>query len=132
MKTICPICFAALLFLAACSNPADENVFQYDNETFFRIGSEYVSEDRAVTLIIDSIQDSRCPINVECIWQGEITLDLTIKIREEYTARLRSVIHPKDTIQLFEFEVIDATPYPEIGVEIQAEDYRVTLKVSRL
>lgn len=132
MKTFLSILLVALSLLIACDNPSDPNIFRYDREQSFNLYQEYQSIDGAVKLTIDSLSDSRCPQGVECIWEGEVTVNMSVNIDQGYQLELHSVLHPKDTIQNYEFELTGADPYPVYQEEIRNEDYRVRLKVSPL
>lgn len=132
MKTLFPILLVAMSLLIACDNPSDPNIFRYDKEQSFNLYQEYQSIDGAVKLTIDSLGDSRCPQGVDCIWQGEVSVNISVSIDQAYQLSLQSVTHPKDTIQNYEFELMGADPYPVYNEEIRNEDYEVRLKVSEL
>ena len=132
MQTFSFICLVALSLLIACEVASDPNIFRYEKEHSFGLYEEYRSIDGVVKLTIDSLRDSRCPQNVECIWQGEISVNISVSIDQAYQLELHSVTHSKDTLQNYEFELIGADPYPVYPEEIKDEDYQVRLKVSRL
>lgn len=132
MKTFLSICLIALSLLIACEVPSDPNIFRYEKEHTFGLYEEYQSIDGVVKLTIDSLSDSRCPQGVECIWEGEISVYMSVNIDQLYQLELHSVLHPKDTLNNYVFELLGADPYPVFQEEIKDEDYQVRLKVSRL
>jgi hypothetical protein len=76
-------------------------------------------------------EDSRCPVGVQCVWEGDAVVQLTLE-RPPATAEAR-VLH---TSQRFEREteyaglivrLVDLQPEPREGATIAPEDYRVKL-----
>lgn len=89
---------------------------------------------RPVITFNEVIGDSRCPQNVNCIWEGVASSRVTI-IRQgaNYSMALNQPGSTDQAKQAF----IDYTlthslnPYPIAGEEISPEDYRLTLTVTK-
>jgi len=126
------ITLIALLLFAACSSDEDNHVLSLDSYQQFRLQEEYSFPDQNLKISVEQVDDSRCPIGVICVWEGEATVYLYVRMEEVHDLVLSTVRQPKDTIQNFEIELMDVSPYPHISQEIKQEDYRVTLKVRRL
>jgi len=83
--------FAALLivgtvFLAACNSSSSETT-PTDRVSLGIHQSGRVGADVAVR--VDSIQDSRCPLDANCVWAGEAKVKLVLsKGSDSTTARL--------------------------------------------
>ncbi|HEY4488484.1 MAG TPA: hypothetical protein VJB97_03120 [Candidatus Paceibacterota bacterium] len=79
---------------------------------------------------IEVIEDSRCPIGVQCVWAG------TVKVRvqlisgmgtSEQVFELNAPITTESEI----VELIAVEPTPYAGVEISQSEYRFTFKVTK-
>ncbi|MBI3932293.1 MAG: hypothetical protein HY317_02665 [Acidobacteria bacterium] len=77
--------------------------------------------------------DSRCPIGVQCIWEGDAEVEVTLEKPPQ--AKETHLLH---TSGRFEREVVylglkvalkDVLPYPREGVTIRAKEYRATILV---
>jgi hypothetical protein len=83
-----------------------------------------------ITLSLNSfVADNRCPIDVNCIEAGAVTVNLTMISGDQKVTRN----FPSDEVP-FQFagtsvSLIKVTPEVRSGVEIKPEDYRVTFKV---
>lgn len=88
--------------------------------------------DDTLSVRFDGVtDDSRCPVGVQCVWEGDAVVQLTLE-RPPAAAEAR-VLH---TSQRFEREteyaglvvrLVDLQPVPREGATIAPEDYRVTL-----
>ena len=124
-----------VIFLFAgtsCEKAILEPTFTFGKESTFRLNQLYTSSDGYNTLKITEIADSRCPIGLECIWQGEVSL------KGEWTAN-----NNKSTFELhteiktldkqstgFVIQIINVKPYPDIHSESKPTDKVVTLLIS--
>jgi hypothetical protein len=81
--------------------------------------------------------DSRCPKNVTCVWQGAATVNMVAMVEgdqpEQHRFQLatapesaRSVVYKG-----FRVELIDVTPHPDGSAKPAPEHYRVSLRVTR-
>jgi len=82
-------------------------------------------------------EDSRCPTNVECFWEGRavIKFDLSIENKQQklvLTSRAGHEELSRDTIDNYIFSLESVDPYPVHPHFIQEEDYRFGLKVTAL
>jgi hypothetical protein len=85
---------------------------------------------------VDAPQDSRCPIGVQCAWEGDATVILavlpagtsdTTRIELHTNKRFATTGTYKD-LQIH-LEKLD--PYPRQGVKIALADYVATLSITR-
>lgn len=87
-----------------------------------------------LTFTVDSIHEYRCPMDVVCVWAGDV--DLFLNIRRD--------THQKDTLMRLNdyrsnpmhyagylWEVVDITPYPVSDNPTNPEDVRIRMKISR-
>ena len=91
------------------------------------------TDDLALTWT--SIEDSRCPQGVTCIWAGEVTV--RIRVREGGDDReiaLTLGARPgSDTVKTsrHELRLSDVSPYPREGAEVARDDHRAIVMITR-
>lgn len=104
------------------------------NETLeLRYGVVYCNPENGIRVWFDSIEDSRCPLDVICIWEGNGRAKIHLEqsgIKSAFW--LNTFDHfLKDTlISGLRYELIDIFPYPESNKEYSLEDYSVHLHIS--
>lgn len=82
-----------------------------------------------------SVSDSRCPIGVQCIWEGAVTIELLIN----NTEKIKITHHAgslNDTIRLTDYgnysvTLIDVNPYPIWNKTTNKRDYIASLKIMK-
>lgn len=71
--------------------------------------------------------DSRCPINVNCIWAGSVVVRATIKMNATSSVKdfiLGEPVEMGDNI----ITLIEVSPHPISGKSIKSSDYKLTFK----
>jgi hypothetical protein len=137
MKTITTLKYLMVLFLftiMSCEKVILQiKTFKVGQESTFRINQLYTSTDGQYTLQINEISDSRCPMGVYCIWQGEVTL------KGEWTDnKVKSAIEIHSVIKTsekqpagFTIQIVDVQPIRIPSKEYKPEDYIITLLVQK-
>ncbi|MFB6316967.1 hypothetical protein [Saccharicrinis sp. FJH54] len=129
-----------LLVLSACENePASERHYAINlNDTVtFRYQQVRINSDEGFTLCFDSISsDSRCPLGVECVWEGNAAAVFSFSDHEKDTSFVlntnRSEIFPDNiVVQNLIFKLVSVTPYPEFPDKIQKEAYNCSIVVKK-
>jgi len=125
-----------LLFLAGCGGGAEEIKANLGQEFSLSIGQTVSIQDEELQLkFLEVVNDSRCPSDVTCIWQGQASSLIEITYLESVQkvtlvqpglTEEPSQIHFND--YLIEFNL---TPYPEAGKAIKDSDYRLQLVVTK-
>ncbi len=123
--------FTATLFLA-CNNEELPNGFKIGTEQNFRHGTLNLSDNNSLEFSITEINDSRCPSDVYCAWEGKADVKLEIESPQKGTLVLSTHDNRIDTFGIYSFELIDVSPYPISTKTIELKDYDVTLKISAL
>ncbi len=78
-------------------------------------------------------EDSRCPIGVQCVWEGDAAVELTLE--KPPTAADTRVLHTAGRFNRetdyagLVIRLVDLEPRPREGASIAPEDYRVRLVV---
>ncbi len=145
---------ALLLLLAACSivDPADDAAL--DEEPRFSEGSEevvVVQEGQRVAVpsfeatltFVEKAEDSRCPSNVVCFWEGEakILLEFALNGQAPVSFEMAGFVGPDGHDQAgqgltheafgLRFTLLRLDPYPLVDVE-QTDPVTATIRVEVL
>ena len=133
MKTTTAIFFIILLFIiTGCRKNTGEDVFVLEKEVKFKAGEAYTAQKDNLTVTVKKITDSRCPIGVVCVWQGEATVYLDVKDGQSWEVVLKTVHQPVDTVNNYIFRLIDVLPYPKYQVEVPDSEKTVVLQIDKL
>ena len=76
-------------------------------------------------------EDSRCPSDVECVWEGRIAADLRLAIFDEAGDEVRVDSSGEGAADWRDLRVtlVEATPDPVSTGAIDPEDYRITVRL---
>lgn len=76
-------------------------------------------------------EDSRCPVDVTCVWEGNAAVRLTlVQGSTRRTEILNTAIDPRVAeVGGVRLEIVALIPRPHSEGSIAPEDYRVTLRV---
>ncbi|MEP1447217.1 MAG: hypothetical protein ABJK37_14025 [Paraglaciecola sp.] len=91
-----------------------------------------VVKHRDLTLRLLDIEDSRCATGVTCIWAGQILVSLEISNKDDKKKTIKLIRKREPEIAYafgFSLLLLDVTPHPKKGKEIQLRDQTVTLKL---
>jgi hypothetical protein len=127
-RTCVFLVFCALLVAAAAAaQPSLGKPFD------LKVGESVVVD--GLTVGFDRILgDSRCPIGVYCIWEGDaagnIWLRLPERDKQEFDLHTHRSFQWKVTYDGYVVALINIAPYPYYEVPIPPEDYVVTLRVN--
>ena len=121
-----------VVLVVACEKEDENNLFDFGFENVFEINKTYVSNDQTLKFSISEIGDSRCPIGVMCIWEGEAKVTVAFEIPVVDTILLSTYDNLRDTILDYEIQLFEVAPYPEVYKDIKTEDYEVTLRILKL
>lgn len=80
-------------------------------------------------------EDSRCPVDVTCVWAGNATVELKVSISDavDTTVTLNTDLEPRaTTIGRHELRLVALAPVPRSDVRIAPGDYTATLRVDKV
>ena len=97
-------------------------------EAKLSVGNSQTIGDLSITLN-SIITDSRCPVDVQCIQAGELSVSVTLKNASTTETRKFSSNDAAYVIGGRAISISDIQPVRKAGVEISAKDYVVTFKV---
>jgi hypothetical protein len=127
---------AAALVLAGCATPGEISA-GLGEEFILSVGqSAGISGEGLRITFNEVVSDSRCPSDVTCIWQGEVSCRVEI----EYAGSSYPMVLTQPGLTAApsqkDFEAyrfgFSVDPYPESRKEIRPEDYRLNLIVDRI
>jgi hypothetical protein len=80
------------------------------------------------------VHDSRCPIGVNCVWEGEVTATLEVDRGEEDSVQVELTLHvgsepERATAFGYELELQSVDPHPKRGITPERSDYVAKVEV---
>ena len=130
MKNIILIIFLTSILITSCNKENEtEPLFL---EQIFQIDEIFQSENDQLKFTITEINDSRCPSDVVCVWEGEAVVTVRLEEPQQGVIELSTYDNQIDTIGSFSFELVDVSPYPVSTETIELEDYDITLRINEL
>jgi hypothetical protein len=105
-----------------------------------RINQENRIDSVAIGLnlkFLSVIEDSRCPIGVDCIWEGNARVQIQIwldgKTGDSQIFELNTNLELQSVrIQGYEIKIIDLIPKPKVDLKIEPENYTAIFTVTNL
>jgi len=82
---------------------------------------------------LNVLEDSRCPSDVTCIWQGKASMSFSMS--EDLKTEIILDTYEQNTATVFgkyKVELIDVNPYPISTATIKNEDYTAVLRISKI
>ncbi|MBP8066638.1 MAG: hypothetical protein KAY31_04125 [Flavobacterium sp.] len=126
-KVVLLSCFFVLLMGCASASKNEINQ-QLDSKS----GKEVV--------LVRVISDSRCPEGVQCVWAGEVTIEVAVYENKKLSEQTQLTLNAQSADEVKEWFVarlpkskeklkaVSVAPYPKDGVTIQPEEYKIVLK----
>jgi hypothetical protein len=132
MKTISFLFLLTSISLVSCNKETVSESFSLGLENNFKIHGEYNSIDNLLNFEIVEINDSRCPSDVVCVWQGKADVKIEIRNPVHSSIILNTFDNQIDSVGNYLFELKDVSPYPISTKVIKLEEFNVTLKIVEL
>jgi len=146
-RLIVILAVSCLMFLMACPGGKQVKDIGADNSPIPAVldSAFYLAHGQTAVLeaenlavkFLDVAEDSRCPVGVECIWQGQVKIDLEVKRQDENpdTIQLTSLAGEPELAEAavgdLYIRLAKVEPPPVKGSVLTIFDYRITLTVSR-
>lgn len=79
---------------------------------------------------LEVVEDSRCPLDVVCVWAGTVRLRVELKSAVGVSTEMFKLGMPITT-EADEIELVDVSPEARSEIAIRAKEYRFKFKVSK-
>jgi hypothetical protein len=130
MKRLTFILIVSLLLAVSCTK---EDVFNTYDIAF----EETITHNKNVEVTFQDIQDSRCPTDVVCVWEGQAEVSLSVFFDSDDAPTIVSLIErvghaelAETTVNGYHFKLLEVNPYPDsAGNPPQKEDYTIRLLI---
>jgi hypothetical protein len=133
VRRVGPLLFAAgAVALLGCRDPMDDGLKQLGQFALRLSESATTDSDPVTVTFYQIVEDSRCPTDVECVWQGDATAVITVQANGEFTDTLHLNVEPREvTHGDYTIRFVDLKPAPVSTEEIDPSDYVATFRVSK-
>lgn len=130
------IVVAVVLSVSGCADTSNRFEVSLGQEFSLSVGqSAFIKGENLEIKFEEVVEDSRCPWEVTCVWEGRVSL--SVEINENDVSDNIELSQPGLTDQSvvathegyqFTYKV---EPYPEAGKPISVDEYRLLLVVSK-
>jgi hypothetical protein len=122
--------------------PARADVPEFSlNEPFTLSGGQegLIPSEKLQLRFTDVLEDSRCPMQVECFWTGQARIAISVQPEESGSTNVQFNTNPApgQTVKVvavgpYSIELQSLDPYPQTPANpIRFEDYRATLVLQK-
>lgn len=125
-----PILFLILLLAPAA---AGGNKILLGAMFKIKTGQTAVIKAPKLRITLTSVNDSRCPTGVTCVWagDGEISLEVAGKTKKQ-AVTLHTRMEPREVdFDGFKIRLVALNPYPKANETIDQKDHEASLIVTR-
>lgn len=93
-----------------------------------------VTKDKLTIKFASLVEDSRCPVDTNCIWAGNAKIQIKISSAKNAakTFELNTNLNPQIvSFAGYEIKLVNLTPQPASNIRINRNGYAATLAVSK-
>ena len=141
-KMMMPVLALCLLALVACGAEAKvraRKTVRLNQSFVLRVGQEVlVAEQKLSVKFVSVPEDSRCPKGVNCIWAGNVRVQLQVTKAKSKPVKVELSLNPRDfpdgeaaDCGDYKIKLVKVDPYPVADQQLKAGDYTATLSVSK-
>ncbi|MCR4274848.1 MAG: hypothetical protein NUW02_02245 [Candidatus Campbellbacteria bacterium] len=95
------------------------------------LGVGKTGEGAGLSLTLNKVvSDSRCPTDVQCIWAGAVTVDVTLQSGTEKTTVTMVENEQPVTFAGYRVSLLSVTPTPKSTISINPQEYVVTFYIA--
>ena len=124
-----------LVALFCCKNDFISAPLVLNKPIELRYGEISKNADYNISIVLDSVlNDSRCPIGMECIWAGNAEVRFIYSSANSTQPFVLNTLtsFPTDTlIEGYRIKLNTLTPYPEAGLVIKQVDYKAEIQITK-
>ena len=128
---------ALLLFTGAAYGQAADGPKEpaMDEEFTLKVGQKVTLKDTNLTVRFLAVaEDSRCPVDVTCVWAGNARLEFELLVSDQNRAlvSLNTGVEPKAAqLKKFKLKLVGLTPGKKEGRPLNPADYEATVIVGK-
>lgn len=140
------ILFFSVIFASICFMMFTSPIFALENNVISKLNEPFnlkvnqtasIASENIEIKLINVSEDSRCPVGVQCIWQGQVTVNLNL-IKNNNTVENFNLTNRSGDENLasklvdgYQIKVVKVEPYPTNLKKLSPSDYNVTLEISK-
>jgi len=117
-----------LSYIRKCSN------LLFNDTINLVYGKTYVNYEKNISIELDSVtEDSRCPVNVECIWAGNARAKFILNSNNRpsgFSLNTSTVFRNDTIISGYDIKLIELKPYPVYLHPINQTEYIAMIKIT--
>ena len=111
-------------------NPKSKITAQGEKNNSFEIEFDKIIQYKDLTIKFREIEDSRCPLDVTCVWEGQAKITLQVfQGSNELTITFVTGEKISADINQYKINLIDILPYPSSTTKNFEEDYVTTITI---
>lgn len=125
---------ALIVALAACRSTGEPapRTASLGQEVELAPTEQVVYEPPGLTVeFVRIVEDSRCPSDVECVWAGEVRVQVATRLEAAQAVQHEIKAGEHANVGAFRVAVVKVEPLPVSTRQIPQEEYRVTFKVEQ-
>lgn len=134
--------FVTVLILYCCNGGTQSEQAKRapDNTGQNQIAIEYgrqvnVAKAKLLLEFVTVLEDSRCPEGVQCVWEGNARIKLTVSRAGEETSTVELNTSDRFAVEAryidYIIALIDLKPYPKAAEQISIQDYTAIVKIRK-
>ncbi|MBI3651194.1 MAG: hypothetical protein HY231_09130 [Acidobacteria bacterium] len=103
-------------------------------EFTIQAGEQVLVKDANLKLTFSGVpEDSRCPVDVACVWAGNAKLNLALKsAKKKLTTTINTTLEPRElAFKGYTIKLVRVNPPRKSGMPIAPDDYEATLVVRK-
>lgn len=133
IRALVSVALALLASFACSSTPADATPVPLGRDFDLKAAESVRLDGTDLVIHFDAVlNDSRCPVDVQCITAGDATVRLSVREGDGASTRLElhTMEEPKEGFHgAFVVRLVELRPLPRDGRPVAAGDYVATLRV---
>jgi len=103
------------------------------NKSFTVQMNQSIFFDDYEMIFSEILDDSRCPTDIQCVWEGYISISLDVKNKEKVQNIILTTVDKTTThFDSYEINLVNVLPYPFSTKPINPEEYSVTISISQV
>jgi uncharacterized Zn finger protein len=137
--SVLALCVVALIACGADAKVRGRKTVRLNENFVLRVGQEVLVADQKLSVKFVSVpEDSRCPKGVNCIWAGNVRVQLQVTKTKSKPVKVELNLNPRDFPDGeaggsgdYKIKLVKVDPYPVADQPIKAGDYTATLSISK-